>query len=171
MKSRGSTTYLKDNFYTSTLMGYERISCELNVAVYRASAAASCSMKPHAKQQLRISRHAVDRFRQRVEQVPQTEARRRLAELAGESTRRPKPRWWTPVNPSPGVLFLYPHADSNLCLLVQGGTVVTVLSRAACDVWRRVRSRSARRRLPFKEGFGPFGQGDHLIASGPCAAR
>ena len=93
-------------------------------------------MEPQRAQQPGISRHAIDRYRQRVANVTPTEAARRLAELAADSTRRPTPRRWTEVAPRPGVLFLYPHADAGGCLVVKGNTVVTVLSRVVCIGWR-----------------------------------
>ena len=104
-----------------------------------------------------ISRHAVDRYRQRVADVTPTEAIRRLAELASDSTRRPTPRRWTEVAPGPGVLFLYPHADSDICLVMKDETIVTVLSRVVCIMWRtpkpcdpraRARRQSYRRPAP-----------------------
>jgi hypothetical protein len=94
-------------------------------------------MKPHPTQHLRISCHAIDRYRQRVADVLPDEARRELAELAADATRRPTPRRWTPVEPTPGVLFLYPHRNSDLCLLVRGATVITVFSRVVAMRWRK----------------------------------
>lgn len=93
-------------------------------------------MEPRRSPQLRISRHAVDRYRQRVAEVDPAEAVRRLNDLAQNSTHRPTPRHWTDVEPGPGVLFLYPHADSDVCLIVKNDTVVTVLSRVLCIRWR-----------------------------------
>lgn len=110
-------------------------------------------MQPHPTQQFRISRHAVERYRQRVADVPPAEAARRLADLAVDSTRRPTPRRWTAVAPAPGVLFLYPHADSDVCLVVKGDTVVTVFSRVVCIGWRRPQEQSPRgpmRRQPYR---------------------
>lgn len=103
-------------------------------------------MKPHATLQPRISRHAVDRYRQRVADVNPTEATRRLADLAADATRRPTPRRWTEATPGPGVLFLYPHADSDVCLVMKGDTIVTVFSRVVCLTWRTPKESGPRRR-------------------------
>jgi hypothetical protein len=42
------------------------------------------------------------------------------------------PPRWTDVASAPGVLFLYPHGRSDVCLVKRGDTIVTVLSRGAC---------------------------------------
>ena len=109
-------------------------------------------MKPTPAEQPRISRHAVERYRQRVADIAPSEAARRLAELAADSTRRPTPRRWTEVAPAPGVLFLYPHADSDICLVMKGNTIVTVFSRVVCMGWRRSGDTTTRRvvrRMPY----------------------
>lgn len=109
-------------------------------------------MQPHPTQQPRISQHAIDRYRQRVAAVTTAEAARRLAEFASDSTRRPTPRRWTEVAPAPGVLFLYPHADSDVCLVMKGNTVVTVFSRVVCLGWRTPKEfgpRRTARRQPY----------------------
>src|SRR4051812_1958927 len=102
-------------------------------------------MSPHDSR-TRISRHAVDRYRQRVEAVDRREAAQRLAELAADSTRRSTPRRWTEVAPAPGIVFLYPHADSRICLIVKDNTVITVFSRAACRSWKADKDEHGRRR-------------------------
>jgi hypothetical protein len=110
-------------------------------------------MKPHPTQQPRISRHAVDRYRQRVADVSPAEATRRLSDLAMDATRRPTPRRWTEAPPGPGVLFLYPHADSDVCLVMKGDTIVTVFSRVVCLAWRTPKETSPRRparRQPYR---------------------
>lgn len=110
-------------------------------------------MQPHLTQQPRISRHAVDRYRQRVADVSPAEAARRLAELAADATRRPTPRRWTGVTPGPGLLFLYPHVDSDVCLVMKGETVVTVFSRVVCLTWRTPKESGPRgpvRRQPYR---------------------
>src|SRR5579859_515683 len=84
----------------------------------------------------RISQHAIDRYRQRVELVDAATAADRLADMAAASNRRPTPRQWTEVAPAPGVLFLYPHDSSDVCLVMKGNTIVTVFSRVMCMRWR-----------------------------------
>jgi hypothetical protein len=101
----------------------------------------------------RISRHAVDRYRQRVEPVDAATAAKRLAEMTLAATRRPTPRWWTEVAPAPGLLFLYPHCDSDVCLVMRDNTIITVISRMICTEWRAERVANPRRlvrRPPYR---------------------
>lgn len=110
-------------------------------------------MHQHPSPQPRISWHAIDRYRQRVATVTLAEATQRLANLAADSTRRPTPRRWTQVPPGPGVLFLYPHSNSDICLVMKGNTIVTVFSRVVCRSWRNrqvVEPRRPRRRQPYR---------------------
>lgn len=134
------------------LMGHENVNYNINVASGVAGGHAS-PMHSRTTQQPRISQHAVDRYRQRVANVTPGEAARRLADLAADATRRPTPRRWTGAAPGPGVLFLYPHADSDICLVLKRSTVVTVFSRVACIAWRTQRdsgSRRPARRQPYR---------------------
>ena len=119
--------------YTSELMAHEAGNLNINLEMTRVWPQNGVMPKQHPP---RISRHAVERYLQRVSCVPPTEAARRLAELSADSTRRPTPRRWTKVRPGPGVLFLYPRADSDICLLMKGDTITTVFSRDVCRRWR-----------------------------------
>jgi hypothetical protein len=94
------------------------------------------AMQRHQSEQPQISRHAIERYQQRVSFVPHVEAAQRLAELAANSARRPTPRRWTNVPECPAMLFLYPRANSAVCLLMKCDTVITVFSRDACRAWR-----------------------------------
>jgi hypothetical protein len=101
----------------------------------------------------RISRHAIERYCERVAAVSAAVAADRLAEFAANSTRRPTPRRWTLAPPAPGVLFLYPHADPDICLVLKGDTIVTVFSRVVCLTWRTVQDSGPRRianRQPYR---------------------
>jgi hypothetical protein len=81
------------------------------------------------------SRHAIQRFQERVAPVTSAEAARRIREAAAHARVRPTPRWWTPVSPSAGLLFLYPASLPGVCLLVREGVVVTVYERSQCLEW------------------------------------
>lgn len=85
---------------------------------------------------MNLTRHAIKRFQERVEQLPAKEVARIIMRAAARASVRPKPRWWTPVAPSAGLLFLYPATLPGICLLVRERSVVTVLTRAQCRVWR-----------------------------------
>jgi hypothetical protein len=108
-------------------------------------------------QQPQISRHAIERYQQRVSSIESAEAARRLAALAVDSTRRPTPRHWTNVLSTPGVLFAYPHAAPAICLLMRGDIVITVFCRDVCRMWQRTQKRAGAQRVPYRRpGPGSF---------------
>jgi hypothetical protein len=85
---------------------------------------------------MRLSHHSIERFQQRVApEASYLSAARQLSVLAGDATSRPWPRHWTPVSPSPGTTFLYPHARPDLCLIVRERVVITVVDRASARRW------------------------------------
>lgn len=81
------------------------------------------------------TRHAVQRYQQRVNSVTTREAFRALEQAAESARRRAKPRWWTPVAPAPGLLFLYPPDMPGVCLLCRDGVILTVFERSTCRGW------------------------------------
>lgn len=81
------------------------------------------------------TRHAVQRYQQRVMPVSTREAFRALETAAASARRRATPRWWTPVEPAPGLLFLYPPAMPGVCLLCRDGVILTVFERGTCRGW------------------------------------
>lgn len=100
-----------------------------------------------------LTRHAIQRYQQRVSDVDAHVAARRLQEAVSRTRARPTPRWWTPATPKPGLLFLYPAALPGVCLVAYNGAVVTVLVRSQCLSWTReshaLPTRAARRRPPY----------------------
>jgi hypothetical protein len=121
---------------------------------------------------VRISGHAARRFQERVDQhasLPQ--AYETLGSLSQRGRSRPTPRHWMreTVNPESGLLFFYPVAMPNICLLVRSKTVVTVLTRDLITTTRssssdersggirradltRIRSRERNGRPRFRRG-------------------
>lgn len=88
---------------------------------------------------LSISRHAVIRYMERVDRSADF---RRAADAIGEIQRsarvRPRARWWTSRRAEqPGTRYLYSARHGGVCLVVNDGVVLTVLSRAVCRRWRR----------------------------------
>ncbi len=81
------------------------------------------------------TRHAVERYQQRVESVTTRQAFRALEAAAATACRRGTPRWWTPVAPAPGLLFLYPSELPGVCLLCRDGVILTVYERRTCRTW------------------------------------
>lgn len=81
------------------------------------------------------TRHAIERYQQRVAPVSTADAARRIRAAAEHARVRPTPRWWTPVAPAPGLLFLYPSSMPGVCLLVREGAVITIYERSQCRAW------------------------------------
>ncbi|WFG45155.1 hypothetical protein [Pseudonocardia alni] len=100
------------------------------------------------------TRHAVERFQQRVAAVSTAEAFRQLQSAASTARVRATPRWWTPVKPAAGLLFLYPASLPGVCLLVRDGAILTVYQRSQCQAWRVARPRqrppAPARRHPYR---------------------
>lgn len=101
------------------------------------------------------TRHAVQRYQQRVAPLSTAEAFRRLIELASSARVRATPRWWTPVAPASGLSFAYPADEPGVCLLLRDGAILTVFERSECRTWaasreERARGARARRRAPYR---------------------
>lgn len=100
------------------------------------------------------TRHAVQRFQQRVAAVSTAEAFRQLQTAATTARVRSTPRWWTPVKPVPGLAFLYPASMPGVCLLVRDGAILTVYQRSQCRAWKLdeppSRGRSGPRMTPYR---------------------
>jgi hypothetical protein len=82
-----------------------------------------------------VSTHVVDRYVQRVDgRASRIEARLAVAQIASLGRARPVPRHWLRdhVPPSPGLLFVTWSERPEVCLLVRGGVVVTLITRAMC---------------------------------------
>src|SRR4051812_18762751 len=87
---------------------------------------------------LRVSRHAVKRWQQRV--APHTTwmaARIEVEEFLRLGRLRPTPRHWTSTFPKPGVCFVYYWRKPQVCALIVDHTVVTVVTRDLCSGQRR----------------------------------
>ena len=82
------------------------------------------------------TRHAIQRFQERVAPVSTAEAALRIREAVSGATIRATPRWWTPVAPSPGLRFAYPSMLPGVCFLIRDGAVLTVFERKTCRNWR-----------------------------------
>lgn len=82
-----------------------------------------------------VSAHAVDRYIQRVDgRVSRQEARLAIMQIASLGRLRAVPRHWLRdhVPPSPGLRFITWSRRPDLCLLVRGGVVVTLITRTMC---------------------------------------
>lgn len=76
-----------------------------------------------------LSTHAVQRYRERVEGVPRRLAARRLRKLLAGARWRTRPLPWTDVVLHPGVVYGYSSDCPDVCLLLGGRVLITVLSR------------------------------------------
>jgi hypothetical protein len=79
-----------------------------------------------------ISTHAVDRYRSRVEPIDNDSARDAVKKLLEDARIRPTPRHWMRSGTSygSGVRFGYSARAPHVAFVLQGSTVVTVLTRA-----------------------------------------
>lgn len=83
------------------------------------------------------TRHAIERFKQRVVPVTTAEAARQIRAHAANAKVCRRPRRWTPAHAAPGLSFLYPRGLPGVCFLVRDGAVLTVFERAAAREWAR----------------------------------
>jgi hypothetical protein len=99
------------------------------------------------------TRHAIQRFQERVAAVTTAEAARRIRELAATATVCRRPRRWTPASAGPGLTFLYPTTLPGVCFLVADGAVLTVFERSTARSWARDEDgsgRHSRRAKPYR---------------------
>lgn len=76
-----------------------------------------------------LTPHAVQRYRERVEGVPRRLAVRRLRDLIATAHWRARPRAWTEIVLHPEVIYGYGPSRPDVCLLVRRQALVTVMSR------------------------------------------
>ena len=94
-----------------------------------------------------ITGHAIDRCQQRVAAaLTRHEVRGLLTTMVSEGRNRTTPRKWTKrsVFPTPGLSFVYWFELPDVCGLVVGRALVTVLTRDSCRMPRL----SSRHRSP-----------------------
>ena len=86
----------------------------------------------------RLTRHAVERYRERVDpHASDPEAEAVLADLAARGRVRPTPRhWMRHTTKRAGSRYLYCADRHDVCLVIVGDAVVTVHSRWVCRRWR-----------------------------------
>ena len=85
-----------------------------------------------------ITRHAIDRYRERVDPSSVSpEAILAIGRILSSARTRSCPRrWCRMVGTRPGSRYLFSAEFPGICLVVRGGTVVTVFSRRVCAEWR-----------------------------------
>src|SRR5438067_6148622 len=88
---------------------------------------------PRAATRVRVSYHAIERYRQRV--APGSSyvtARLRLEQIVALGRTRSTPRRWMrgQVSPTPGLRFLYWCQRPDICALLIDDVVLTVVTRA-----------------------------------------
>jgi hypothetical protein len=98
-----------------------------------------------------ITEHAITRYQERVDpRASRLEARLALARLVTDGHIRSTPRHWMrgDVDVSPGLRFLYCAHCPDVCVLIRGGAMITVLTRELC----RSSSNSRLTNLPDRQG-------------------
>ncbi len=77
-----------------------------------------------------ISGHAIERFRQRVdERASLTQAYTEITSMLSRGRVRSRPRHWMRSSILPGTRYVYPADRPGICLIVEGGVVKTVLTK------------------------------------------
>ena len=125
-----------------------------------------------------VTAHAIERYQDRVDScVSRREALRAIREILARANRRSRPRHWTKVDARPGCRYLYSADHPDVCLVLRGGAVVTVFSRASCSAWfpslteprphGDLRPTNVARRMTLNSGR----QHDHRRQRNPEAAR
>jgi hypothetical protein len=72
---------------------------------------------------IRISRHAIDRYRERVDRTAERRvAFQALAAMLASGSVRTTPRWWTTCGLEPGTRLVYSAVNADVCLIVKDGT-------------------------------------------------
>ncbi len=85
-----------------------------------------------------ISGHAIERFRQRVdERASLTQAYSEITSMLARGRVRSKPRHWMRGSIEPGTRFVYPADRPGICLIVGDGVVKTVITK---NLYRSPRS-------------------------------
>lgn len=82
---------------------------------------------------VRISNHAIDRYRDRVDlKSDRRAAFAAVGAILAAGTVRTTPRWWTTSRLEPGTRLVYSAVNSDVCLILKNDTVVTLVTRALC---------------------------------------
>lgn len=79
-----------------------------------------------------VSQHAIDRYRSRVKDLSEPDARNAIEELLTDARLRPTPRHWMRQRTSygSGVRFGYSPRAPEIVLVLRQSTVATVLTRS-----------------------------------------
>lgn len=80
-----------------------------------------------------VTSHAVDRYRQRVEAVSRRRAETRIRALIATATWRRRPPAWTRVVLHPGAIYGCSDRRSDVCLFLRARAIVTVMARRSMD--------------------------------------
>ncbi len=107
-----------------------------------------------------ISRHAIDRYRERVDGTATVyTAADVISSILATATSRSRPRHWMRVAATvPGTAYLYSAMYPHIGLVVADGVVVTLHSRRVCRSWGDLEvvggGRAGRRPQPYRRPSG-----------------
>ena len=79
-----------------------------------------------------ITRHALDRWAERVAGRGGHSPEITLERFLSIGRRRPRPRHWTTAAAAPGTSFVYAAEQPDVCVVLRGRAAVTVLTRSLC---------------------------------------
>src|SRR5438093_1313117 len=82
----------------------------------------------------RVSAHAIERWKQRVDGNASADTARMTLERFlrhGRSRSTPR-RWMKDVRQTPGLRFIYSEEHPGVCVLVKGNTALTVVTKSLC---------------------------------------
>ena len=80
----------------------------------------------------RLTRHAVERWSERVGGSPASIPAAALERFLRSGRRRPRPRHWTRTHAEPGTSFVHLADQPDVCVVVRNRAAVTVLTRDLC---------------------------------------
>jgi hypothetical protein len=96
--------------------------------------ATDCTVPTLGGQPIRITTHSLDRFQERMNAgATRFQAFCGIRDLLAYGMVRTTPRWWTTTHAEAGTRFVYSDLDPEVCLVVKGDAVATVLTRELCQ--------------------------------------
>ncbi len=110
--------------------------------------------------EIHVTRHAVERFQQRVAHLSMDRSMAAVQALADSAKARSRPRHWMADTTAhlPGTTYLYNSRLPDVCLIVRNGSVITIFTRDACRRWRDDRDEIARPSRWTHRPRAPIGQ-------------
>lgn len=100
--------------------------------IHELSSASLPSQARRGSRRPQITRHALDRWAERVASPGGDSPDITLERFLSLGRRRPRPRHWTTAAAAPGTSFVYLAEQPDVCVVLRGRAAVTVLTRSLC---------------------------------------